>query len=66
MLYGIGKILFMIYFRLFFRIKTTGRENIPSSGLSTLCEPKLHALDSSYRCEGAKEKGSLYGKGRAL
>lgn len=45
MLYGIGKILFMIYFRLFFRIKTTGIENIPSSGPVLLCANHPTALD---------------------
>ena len=37
MLYGFGKILFMIYFRLFLQDKTTGIENIPSLGSVLLC-----------------------------
>lgn len=45
MLYGFGKILFMIYFRLFYRIKTTGIENIPSSGPVLLCANHPTALD---------------------
>lgn len=45
MLYSIGKLLFTIYFRLFYRIRTTGRENIPASGPLLLCANHPSALD---------------------
>ncbi|HPU45107.1 MAG TPA: lysophospholipid acyltransferase family protein [Thermoclostridium sp.] len=45
MLYSIGKVLFTIYFRLFYRIKVKGRENIPSEGPVLLCANHPTALD---------------------
>lgn len=45
MLYGIGRVVFTIYFALFYRIKTIGRENIPSSGPVLLCANHPTALD---------------------
>ena len=45
MLYTIGKVLFMIYFWIFYRVKTTGRENIPSSGPVLICATHPTALD---------------------
>ena len=45
MLYTIGKVLFMIYFWIFYRVKTTGRENIPSSGPVLICANHPTALD---------------------
>jgi len=45
MLYSIGKVLFIIYFKLFYRIKTIGRENIPREGPVLLCANHPTALD---------------------
>jgi len=45
MLYYIGRIIFTIYFSIFYRIRTIGRENIPMSGPVLLCANHPTALD---------------------
>ena len=46
MLYVIGKPLFWLYYRIFFRLKVIGRENVPKTGGVVLCANHISANDT--------------------
>ncbi|WP_416149694.1 lysophospholipid acyltransferase family protein [Salipaludibacillus sp. HK11] len=43
--YSFGQFICRTYFRLFYRVKLIGRENIPSDGGVLLCSNHIHILD---------------------
>jgi 1-acyl-sn-glycerol-3-phosphate acyltransferase len=45
MLYAVGKFLVWLFFALFFRIRVSGRENIPPKGPFLMYANHVHALD---------------------
>ena len=45
MLYSIARVIFTVYFKLFYRIKVTGKENIPKTGPVIICANHPTALD---------------------
>ncbi|PYZ94490.1 1-acyl-sn-glycerol-3-phosphate acyltransferase [Salipaludibacillus keqinensis] len=47
-LYSVGQFVCRTYFRLFYRIKVEGKENIPSDGGILLCSNHIHLLDPPF------------------
>ena len=41
------KFLFLIFGKVYFRIKLVGRENIPKEGAALICPKHVHTLDST-------------------
>lgn len=45
MLYKIGRCIFLLYFKLFYKVEVRGQENIPESGGIIICANHIHWLD---------------------
>ncbi|WP_249413993.1 MULTISPECIES: lysophospholipid acyltransferase family protein [Alteribacter] len=46
--YRLGKFICRTFFRLFFRVRVVGRENLPSNGGILLCSNHIHYLDPPF------------------
>jgi len=62
MLLVIGKIIFGIYYRVFFRLRVEGKENIPREGAAIICANHISYNDPIVLCLISKRKLHLVAK----